>query len=76
MTDLESAVLSILRESADKGECAMVRSDILAHLARRGWKIQDIMPPQIMAALIALESDGLARNELCWHAVPQDREAA
>ena len=71
MTDLETAVLSILRESADTGACAITHTDIHVQLVRRGWDVHDIMPQRIMDALIALEKLNLVRNELCWRAVPQ-----
>ncbi len=71
MTNLETAILSILREAADTGACAITHTDIHVQLVRRRWDVHDIMPQRIQDALIVLERLNLVRSEICWHAIPQ-----
>lgn len=71
MTDLESAVLDVLRRARPE---AMTLSDIHAKLVGRGWDVHLILPHNIMSALIALTDAGLVGNELSWHALPDAPE--
>jgi len=66
MTDLESAILDVLRKALPS---AMTLTDVHAKLIERGWDVYAITPQRITDALIALEDVGLARNELAWHAL-------
>ena len=66
MTDLETAILDLLRKALPS---ALTLTDIHAELIRRGWDVYLITPQRITDALIALEDAELARNELAWHAL-------
>lgn len=66
MTDLESAILDVLRKALPS---AMILTDIHAELVRRGWDVYLITPQRITDALVSLEDVGLARNELAWYAL-------
>jgi len=66
MTDLETAILDILRNLRPD---AFVLDEIHAYLVNRGWDVHLILPRHITAALVALTSAGLVRNEQSWRAV-------
>ena len=66
MSDLETAVLDILRKARPS---ALTLSDVHAHLVGRGWAVHDIPPHRIMDALIGLEDGKKIRNETSWRAL-------
>ena len=66
MTDLETAILDILRRVRPS---ALTLSDIHAHLVGRGWAVHTIPPHRITDALIALEDGKSIRNEISWSAL-------
>ena len=63
MTDLETAILDILRHVQPD---AMTLTVIHAHLAGRGWDVHLILPRHITTALVALTEADLIRNEQAW----------
>jgi len=69
MTDLETAILDILRKSHTG---ALTLSDVHAQLVWRYWDVRLILPHHIMAALIALTDAELIGNELSWRALSGD----
>jgi hypothetical protein len=68
MTDLETAILDILRKLRPG---ALTVSDIQTQLIGHGWgwTIYAVPPHSITEALIVLEDAKLVRNELCWRAL-------
>mgnify|MGYP001590952706 FL=1 len=66
MTDLETAILDVLRHAQPD---AMTLTDVHAELVRRGWAVHEIPPLYITRALIALTNAGWIRNEQSWRAL-------
>ena len=66
MTDLETAILDILRRFRPG---AMTISDIQTQLIGQGWTIYAVPPHSITEALITLEDDKKIVNELAWRAL-------
>ena len=70
MTDLEAAILDILRLCRKSQPArALMLEEIHAHLVGRGWDVRVILPHNIMSALIALADAGYVSNELAWRAL-------
>lgn len=65
MTDLETAILDVLRRARPS---ALVLTEIHAHLVTRGWNIMEVLPLHISLALVALGEEGLIFNEQSWRA--------
>src|SRR3989304_6214764 len=66
MTDLETAILDILRRFRPG---AMTISDIQTQLLGQGWTVYAIPPHSITEALITLEDAKKIVNELAWNAL-------
>ena len=66
MTDLETAILDILRHARPS---ALTLTDLHTKLVERGWDVRVIIPRHITDACIVLDEAGLVRNELAWHAL-------
>jgi hypothetical protein len=66
MTDLETAILDVLRKVRPS---ALTLTDVHAKLIERGWAVHAVLPRHITDALISLEDAGHVRNELSWHAL-------
>jgi len=69
MTDLETAILDVLRKVRPS---ALTLTDVHAKLIERGWAVHAILPRHITDALIKLEEDGHVRNELSWHVLESE----
>ena len=72
MTDLEAAVLDILRKARPG---ALTLTDLHAKLVERKWDVRSIIPRHITDACIALDEAGHVRNELAWHALADAPES-
>ena len=68
MTDLETAILSVLRQFRPR---AVTVSDIQTQLIGQGWTIYAVPPHSITEALIALEDAKKIVNELAWRALAE-----
>ena len=68
MTDLETAILDILRKARPG---ALTLTDLHAKLLERGWDVRHIIPRHITDACIELEKNEFIRNELSWHALAE-----
>ena len=68
MTDLETAILSILRQFRPR---AVTVSDIQTQLLGLGWTIYAVPPHNITESLIALEDAKKIVNELAWRALAE-----
>ena len=68
MTDLETAILSILRQFRPR---AVTVSDIQTQLIGQGWTIFAVPPHSITEALITLEDERKIVNELAWRALAE-----
>ena len=66
MTDLETAILDILRKFRPR---AVTVSDIQTQLLGQGWTIYAVPPHLIIDALIMLADAKLVANELAWRAL-------
>ena len=66
MTDLETAILDILRRFRPG---AMTISDIQTQLLGQGWTVYAVPPHSITEALITLEDAKQVRNALAWRAL-------
>ena len=76
MTDLETAILEILRLCRkSQPASALMLDEIHAHLIGRGWDVRVILPHNIMGALIALADAGEVVNELAWRAAEAPKQA-
>ena len=69
MTDLETAILDVLRKVRPS---ALTLTDVHAILIERGWAVYAVLPRHITDALISLEDAGHVRNELSWHALESE----
>ena len=68
MTDLETAILNILRQFRPR---AVTVSDIQTQLIGQGWTIYAVPPHLIIDALIVLADVKLVANELAWRALAE-----